>query len=139
MPTDGTLLLEHMPRGKQYLVTALSVFFSFGSVLSAIVGIIVIPGYSCPARKEGDPPCDVASMNKGWQYLLMAVGLIVRVFLKLFSPTISNVYHDRHCSSLLPVSCSSVSMNPHVTWFMLGGMKKPYLICGKFPVSMETN
>ena len=85
MPTDGTLLLEHMPRGKQYLVTALSVFFSFGSVLSAIVGIIVIPGYSCPARKEGDPPCDVASMNKGWQYLLMAVGLIVRVFLKLFS------------------------------------------------------
>jgi len=30
MPTDGTLLLEHMPKGKQYLVTALSVFFSFG-------------------------------------------------------------------------------------------------------------
>lgn len=39
MPTDGTLLLEHMPNGKQYLLTALSVFFSLGSVLSAIVGI----------------------------------------------------------------------------------------------------
>ncbi|OBZ68970.1 putative MFS-type transporter PB1E7.08c [Grifola frondosa] len=26
MPTDGTLLLEHMPNGKQYLVTALSIF-----------------------------------------------------------------------------------------------------------------
>ncbi|EED77951.1 predicted protein [Postia placenta Mad-698-R] len=47
MPTDGTLLLEHMPNGKQYLVTALSVFFSFGSVLSAVVGLLVIPGHSC--------------------------------------------------------------------------------------------
>lgn len=39
MPTDGTLLLEHMPNGKQHLLTALSVFFSFGSVISALVGI----------------------------------------------------------------------------------------------------
>lgn len=75
MPTDGTLLLEHVPKHKQYLVTALSVFFSFGSVLSAIVGIIVIPKYSCP-NNENDT-CDVASMNLGWKYMLGAVGLIV--------------------------------------------------------------
>lgn len=78
MPTDGTLLLEHMPRGKQYLVTALSVFFSFGSVLSAVVGILIIPGNSCPSQSEANStPCDVATMNLGWKYLLMAVGLIV--------------------------------------------------------------
>lgn len=75
MPTDGTLLLEHVPKHKQYLVTALSVFFSLGSVLSAIVGIIIIPGHSCPSNSpEG---CDVSTMNKGWKYMLAAVGLIV--------------------------------------------------------------
>lgn len=73
MPTDGTLLLEHMPKGKQYMVTALSVFFSFGSVLSAVVGILVIPGHSC----LGDTPCDVATENTGWKILLLAIGLIV--------------------------------------------------------------
>lgn len=78
MPTDGTLLLEHMPRGKQYLVTALSVFFSFGSVLSAVVGILVIPNNSCPAQTDADSiPCEVVTMNLGWKYLLMAVGFIV--------------------------------------------------------------
>ena len=78
MPTDGTLLLEHMPRGKQYLVTALSVFFSFGSVLSAVVGILVIPNNSCPPRTDAESePCDVTTMNLGWKYLLAAVGLIV--------------------------------------------------------------
>lgn len=75
MPTDGTLLLEHMPNGKQYLVTALSVFFSFGAVLAAVIGLVVIPGHSCP-----QPPatCDVTSENIGWQYLLIALGLVVR-------------------------------------------------------------
>ncbi len=74
MPTDGTLLLEHMPNGKQYLVTALSVFFSLGAVLAAVIGLVVIPGHSCPP-----PPatCDVASENVGWKYLLIALGLVV--------------------------------------------------------------
>lgn len=76
MPTDGTLLLEHMPKGKQYLVTALSVFFSFGAVLSAIVALLVIPRHSCPASSVA---CDVDSQNQGWKYLLMTLGLIVRL------------------------------------------------------------
>lgn len=76
MPTDGTLLLEHMPNGKQYLVTALSIFFSFGAVFSAVIGLLVIPGHSCPP----DPaPCDVEAENTGWKYLLIALGLIVRL------------------------------------------------------------
>ena len=71
MPTDGTLLLEHMPNGKQYLVTALSVFFSFGSVLAAVVGLIVIPSRSCPPAPA---PCDVATQNQGWKYLFIVLG-----------------------------------------------------------------
>ena len=74
MPTDGTLLLEHVPKHKQYLVTALSVFFSFGSVLSAIVGIIIIPSHSCQSSM---PNCDVTTDNLGWKYMLAAIGLIV--------------------------------------------------------------
>lgn len=74
MPTDGTLLLEHMPKGKQYLVTALSVFFSFGAVLSAVIGLLVIPAHSCPPSPA---PCDAATQNQGWKYLLIALGLIV--------------------------------------------------------------
>jgi hypothetical protein len=74
MPTDGTLLLEHMPKGKQYLVTALSVFFSFGAVLSAVVAILVVPQHSCTTSEA---TCDVETENKGWQYMLMALGIIV--------------------------------------------------------------
>lgn len=74
MPTDGTLLLEHMPKEKQYLVTALSVFFSFGAILSAIVALLVIPQNSCPVSSL---PCDVDVQNRGWKYLLITLGLIV--------------------------------------------------------------
>lgn len=73
MPTDGTLLLEHMPKGKEYLVTALSVFFSFGSVLSALVALFTLPGHSCSLYK----PCDPSVENTGWQYVLVCLGLIV--------------------------------------------------------------
>ncbi|KAF9493580.1 MFS general substrate transporter [Pleurotus eryngii] len=72
MPTDGTLLLEHMPKGKQYLVTALSVFFSFGAVLSAVVALLVVPQHSC----QSSGPCDPDVDNVGWQYLLMTLGTI---------------------------------------------------------------
>ncbi|KAF9525470.1 major facilitator superfamily domain-containing protein [Crepidotus variabilis] len=77
MPTDGTLLLEHMPKNKQYLVTALSIFFSFGAVLSAIVALLVLPNNSC----SGDlhVPCDVDQDNQGWKYLLISLGLVTLV------------------------------------------------------------
>jgi hypothetical protein len=88
MPTDGTLLLEHMPKEKQYLVTALSIFFSLGSVLSAFVALIVLPGNSCPTTTPSAPAsgidltirvaCDVETQNRGWKYLLMTLALIVR-------------------------------------------------------------
>ncbi|KAJ3787641.1 MFS general substrate transporter [Lentinula aff. detonsa] len=74
MPTDGTLLLEHMPNGKQYLVTALSVFFSFGAVLSAIVALLVVPQHSCSA--DSLSTCDVETQNNGWKYLLITLGVI---------------------------------------------------------------
>ncbi|PPQ73324.1 hypothetical protein CVT26_015347 [Gymnopilus dilepis] len=74
MPTDGTLILEQLPKEKQYLVTALSVFFSLGAVLSAAVALLVLPKNSCPAGTT--IPCDVEVQNQGWKYLLITLGLI---------------------------------------------------------------
>jgi MFS family permease len=74
MPTDGTLLLEHMPKGKQHLVTALSVFFSLGGVLAAVVALLVVPQNSCSVPPL---PCNADRQNKGWKYLLITLGLIV--------------------------------------------------------------
>lgn len=79
MPTDGTLLLEHMPNGKQYLLTALSVFFSLGAVLSALVGIIIIPRYSCQTTTSSIP-CSPES-NMGWRYMLIILGLMVCILI----------------------------------------------------------
>jgi len=75
MPTDGTLILESVPKGKQYLVTALSAFFSVGSVLAAVVALFVLPNNSCPVDIH---PCDVDVQNRGWKYLLICLGLVVR-------------------------------------------------------------
>ena len=66
-----------MPRGKEYLVTALSLFFSFGAVLAALVAIVLIPKNSCDPLPA---PCDL-DKNLGWNYELLALGLIVRAFL----------------------------------------------------------
>lgn len=72
MPTDGTLILEQLPNNKKYLVTALTVFFSFGAVLAAVVGLIIVPRYTCFAAD-----CDVAKDNLGWKYLLVSLCVIV--------------------------------------------------------------
>lgn len=94
MPTDGTLLLEYVPKAKQYLVTALSVFFSVGSVISALVALIILPNHSCPNTPSGPtagvgnlakvsgtsvPSCDVETQNRGWRYLLTILATLVRI------------------------------------------------------------
>lgn len=72
MPTDGTLILEQLPNNKKHLVTALSIFFSFGSVFAAVAALIIVPRYTCLSTD-----CDVAKDNLGWKYLLMCLGFIV--------------------------------------------------------------
>ncbi|KAL4081150.1 major facilitator superfamily domain-containing protein [Scleroderma citrinum] len=72
IPTDGTLLLEHVPRDKRYLVTGLSVFFSIGSVISALAGLLLIPRHSCLPNRPCNPPTD----NQGWRYMLIGLGVI---------------------------------------------------------------
>ena len=72
MPTDGTIFLEALPKRKHYLLTALSVFFAAGSVVSSIMGLLLIPQNSCGGAKD----CNVAD-NKGWRWLLASLGFFV--------------------------------------------------------------
>ncbi|KAG8768990.1 hypothetical protein FRC12_005235, partial [Ceratobasidium sp. 428] len=69
MPTDGTLFLENIPQRKQYLLTGLSLFFSLGAVVNAIIAILVIPGNSCPEVVE------VASRSSSTSFLGIARAL----------------------------------------------------------------
>lgn len=81
MPTDGTFALEILPRKKRHLLTSLSIFFSFGSVMAALVALVVIPSNSCPPTSHDNtdsPPCDVQKDNKGWKYMLLTLAFIVR-------------------------------------------------------------
>ena len=103
MPTDGTLLLEHMPGDKQYLVTALSVFFSAGSVLAAFVGLVTIPKHSyLPSQ-----PCDPSTDNKGWQYMFVSLSLIVRTCLFCV-----NIATDRPVQDSVHVPCPNTVLSP---------------------------
>ncbi|KLT44613.1 MFS general substrate transporter [Cutaneotrichosporon oleaginosum] len=73
MPTDGTLFLENLPHSKQYLLTLLSVFFSFGAVLSSVVGYFLLPSASC---RDHDS-CDFENgANNGWRHVLFTLGAI---------------------------------------------------------------
>ena len=85
MPTDQTLALEALPRSKRHLLTSLSIFFSFGSVVAAVAAILIIPSRSCspPSATQStllnNPlECDVQKDNNGWKVLLFVLATIVR-------------------------------------------------------------
>lgn len=74
MPTDGTLFLENLPHSKQYLLTLLSVFFSFGAVLSSVISLVFLPGASCGTYDV----CGIDEHeNDGWRRVLFVLGLFV--------------------------------------------------------------
>ena len=139
MPTDGTLLLEHMPRGKKYLVTALSVCFSVGSVVAAVVGMFTIPGHSCPRPTPTSLPCDVSNENEGWRYLLLVVGLIVSALRSSSDGPRRNVCYRRLYRSFLHGLSFFGYTNPLVILFTLVVRKKPLSIYRRYRDSMDPN
>ncbi|KAM3579732.1 hypothetical protein VKS41_007816 [Umbelopsis sp. WA50703] len=78
MPTDGALFLEFLPKSYHYLLTFMSVFFSFGAVIASILGFAILPYTSCPEGTADDPnpPCDLSTQNRGWRYMLFATGMV---------------------------------------------------------------
>lgn len=81
MPTDGTVFLENLPEEHHYLLTALSVFFSLGAILTSTMAVIIVPSRSCPEASAAK--CDVASQNTGWRLLLGALSVLTLILLSL--------------------------------------------------------
>jgi len=73
MPVDGALFLEFIPKTKQYLLTALSVFFSFGAVLAAILAWAILPSTSCSPSSVTAHTCNPSVENNGWRYVIGAL------------------------------------------------------------------
>jgi MFS family permease len=67
----GALFLEFTPKKYQYLLTFLSIFFSFGAVGTSLFGFYLLPRYSCEEPVEG------GCQGKGWRYMLLAMGGVV--------------------------------------------------------------
>ncbi|KAI9013411.1 major facilitator superfamily domain-containing protein [Phycomyces nitens] len=88
MPTDGTLYLEFLPKEQHYLLTFMSVFFSFGAVIASIIGYQILPGTSCPEPTPDIPlpDCDLAHQNYGWRLVLATIGVLTLImsFIRTF-------------------------------------------------------
>ncbi|SCV70168.1 BQ2448_1562 [Microbotryum intermedium] len=76
MPTDGTLFLENSPPSHHYLLTALSFFFSLGAVLTSLLGVTILPSFSCAESPPAKQRCDVSRDNNGWRIMLGCLALV---------------------------------------------------------------
>ncbi|KAI8909138.1 major facilitator superfamily domain-containing protein [Gorgonomyces haynaldii] len=70
LPVDGALFLEFTPVARQSLLTLLSLFWPVGQVISSILGVAILPSYSCT-----DDACPWES-NKGWRIVQFVLGLL---------------------------------------------------------------
>lgn len=77
----GALYLEFLPKEYHYLLTFMSVFFSFGAVLASIIGYLILPKWSCP--ETAIEPCDMHTQNNGWRIMLFTVSMATFVMLAL--------------------------------------------------------
>ncbi|KAI5120241.1 hypothetical protein M0805_007545 [Coniferiporia weirii] len=83
MPVDSAVFLEFIPGSHQYLLTILSIWWTVGQLLGALVAWPLIASFSC-APSEGE--CE-ASQNRGWRYLLFALGglMLAMWFVRAFT------------------------------------------------------
>ncbi|GAK62466.1 MFS general substrate transporter [Moesziomyces antarcticus] len=64
MPTDSSNLVENLPVRKHSYVTALSIFFSAGSVVSSLIGLAVLSAHN----------------PQGWRWLLGSLAFVTVLF-----------------------------------------------------------
>ncbi|KAM9900552.1 hypothetical protein OXX79_005061 [Metschnikowia pulcherrima] len=69
LPVDSAIFLEALPTNKKWLLTVMSVWWSIGQVVTALISWGLISNYSC----EDVTDCH-ASENKGWRYFMFTLG-----------------------------------------------------------------
>jgi hypothetical protein len=53
--------------------------FSLGAIITSILGLIILPRFSCPPIPPGgESTCNVKKDNNGWRIMLFALGVMVR-------------------------------------------------------------
>lgn len=80
LPVDGALFIEFIPRNRQNLLTLLSIFWSFGNLVTASFGWSLLPRYSCNKATDHILHDCQSHNNRGWRYVVFAHGLITIVF-----------------------------------------------------------
>ncbi|GAA5990038.1 hypothetical protein JCM11641_001483 [Rhodosporidiobolus odoratus] len=74
MPTDGTLFLENIPKTSHFLLTGLSVFFSLGAIFTSLLGLFILPQFTCVPATTGEADC--SPTEEGWRYMLGTLGIV---------------------------------------------------------------
>lgn len=81
LPVDLAIFLEALPTTKKWLLTVMSVWWSLGQVVAALISWGLISNYSCP---DTTTEC-LAKNNKGWRYFLFTLGgLTLLMFIARF-------------------------------------------------------
>lgn len=81
LPVDSAIFLESLPTNKKWLLTVMSVWWSFGQVVTALISWGLITNYSC---SDSASEC-LSKDNKGWRYFLFTLGgLTLVMFLARF-------------------------------------------------------
>ncbi|KAK4706032.1 hypothetical protein P7C70_g165, partial [Phenoliferia sp. Uapishka_3] len=69
-PLDETLEKIGMGRYQK------SLLFSLGAVVTSLLGLLIIPRFSCPEHPLPDVFCNVEIENQGWRYMLGILGIV---------------------------------------------------------------
>lgn len=70
LPVDSAIFLEALPSKKKWLLTVMSIWWSLGQVVTALISWALITNYSC---SDTDAVC-YSKDNKGWRYFLYTMG-----------------------------------------------------------------
>lgn len=70
LPVDSAIFLEALPSNKKWLLTVMSIWWSLGQVVTALISWALITNYSCA---DTETVC-YSKDNKGWRYFLYTLG-----------------------------------------------------------------
>lgn len=70
LPVDSAIFLESLPSNKKWLLTVMSIWWSLGQIVTALLSWALITNYSCP---DTATVCN-SKNNKGWRYFLFTLG-----------------------------------------------------------------
>ncbi|SGZ52182.1 CIC11C00000002613 [Sungouiella intermedia] len=70
LPVDSAIFLESLPTNSKWLLTVMSVWWSLGQVVTALISWALITNYSC---SDTASEC-LSKDNKGWRYFLFTLG-----------------------------------------------------------------